>query len=127
MIPYSGTIGARVVDLRPGYARLTLADRRRVRNHLRSIHAVALLNLGEITTGLAVFSTTSTAMRGILVEIRAEYLKKARGKLVSSAEFSLPETLADNIACKVEARIEDQAGDTVSIVTATWLLGYRPT
>ena len=126
-IPYSGSIGARVVELRPGHVCLTLADRRSVRNHLESIHAVALVNLGEITTGLAVFSTTSDAMRGILVDIHAEYLKKARGKLLSRAEFGLPENLADNTPCKVEARIEDQAGDTVCIVTATWLLGYRET
>ena len=125
MIPYSGSIGARVVELRQGYASLSLVDRRRVRNHLESIHAVALLNLGEITTGLAIFSTTTPAMRGILVEIRAEYQKKARGKLSSIAEFRLPEQLADNTPCEVEARIEDEAGDTVCIVTATWLLGYR--
>lgn len=124
-IPYSRSIGARIDELRPGYARLELADRRRVRNHLNSIHAIALTNLGELATGLALFSSTSDNMRGILTEIHTQYLKKARGELTASAEFRLPETLADDTPCRVEARIQDRAGDTVAVVRATWLVGYQ--
>ncbi|MGD2171620.1 MAG: DUF4442 domain-containing protein [Gammaproteobacteria bacterium] len=124
-VPYSGSIGARVEEISPGYARLRLADRRRVRNHLNSIHAIALVNFGEIASGLALFSVISANMRGILTDIRAQYLKKARGKLTASASFVAPDRLEDDTTCEIETRILDREGDLVCIVTATWLLGYR--
>ncbi|MCP4390201.1 MAG: DUF4442 domain-containing protein [Gammaproteobacteria bacterium] len=123
--PYSGTIGARVEEIRPGYARVTMRDRRRVRNHLQSIHAIALVNLGEISTGLAVLSNFSGNMRGILVGIQVDYLKKARGELTAIAEFQMPLTLEDNTPCEVEARLQDRSGETVTLVRATWLVGYK--
>ena len=123
--PYSGTVGARVEEIRPGYARVTLRDRRRVRNHLQSIHAIALVNLGEISTGLAVLSSVSDNMRCILLGIQAEYLKKARGKLTAVAEFQLPQPLEDNTPCEVEAQLKDESGATVTVVKATWLIGYK--
>ena len=125
MAPYSSSIGALVEEIKPGYARVSLKDRRRVRNHLHSIHAIALLNLGEIATGLALLSTISANMRGIVLSINADYLKKARGKLTATAEFQLPELLADNTPCAVEAQLKDQTGETVTLVRVTWLIGYK--
>lgn len=123
--PYSGTIGARVVEIRPGYARVTMRDKRRSRNHLRSIHAIALLNLGEIATGLAVLSTISKDMRGIVLNLQADYVKKARGQLTAIAEFELPQILDEDTPCEVEAELRDAADEVVAVVKATWLLGYR--
>ena len=125
--PYSGTIGARVEEIKPGYARVSLKDRRRVRNHLHSIHAIALVNLGEIATGLAVLSSISADMRGIVLGIHADYIKKARGRLTAVAEFQLPEPCDDNTPCEVEAELKDHSGETVAVVKATWLIGYRAT
>lgn len=123
--PYSGSISARVESLSPGQARVSIRDRRRVRNHLKSIHAIALINLGEIATGLAMLSTIPDTMRGIVLGLEAEYLKKARGRLTADASFELPVDIVDNSPVKVTAEIFDQQGDVVTRVHASWLLGMK--
>ncbi len=123
--PYSGTISAHVEALSPGKAKVSIRDRHKVRNHLKSLHAIALINLGEIATGLAVLSTIPNDMRGIILGLEAEYLKKARGKLTATASFKLPAAIDDNTPVKVSADISDQAGDVVTRVHATWLLGFK--
>jgi uncharacterized protein (TIGR00369 family) len=125
LAPYTGSLGARIEEIRPGFARVTLRDRRRLRNHLRSLHAIALINLGELATGLAVLSTLPANMRGIVLDIHADYLKKARGELTATASFQLPSTISEDTACAVEAELQDLSGETVTRVRATWLIGYK--
>lgn len=122
LVPYSGSIGATVEELRPGFARLTLKDRRRVRNHLGSFHAIALANLGELTSGLAVMSGMPPGTRGILKGLEVSYEKKARGLLTctSNSDIVSPN---DNIEHRVEAEIRNRESDVVAVVKALWVLG----
>lgn len=119
-VPYTGSIGARVELLEPGHARVSLRDHRAVRNHLNSIHAIALANLGEVATGLAML-TAATNARGILVGMQIEYRKKARGTLMAECTATPPE-VTEPVDIQVSAPIVDVAGDIVAVVTANWRL-----
>lgn len=122
MVPYSGSIGAVVRELSPGHARVELADRRKVRNHLASIHAVALMNLAELSTGLALNTGLPDDARGILVRLTIEYVKKARGTLTSECSVEPPKT-NERREVDVEAVIRDASGDVVAKAAARWLVG----
>lgn len=120
-VPYSGTTRPRVIALAPGRSRVRLREHRRIRNHLGSIHAVALTNVGELASGLALLTSLPRGVRGIVLELRTEYEKKARGELTASSQVDPPsvETTLDH---EVTAEIRDAEGDRVARVRALWRL-----
>ncbi len=79
--PYTGTIGAKVVELRDGYCKAVMEDRRAVRNHLRCVHAIALANLVEVTGNVALAYSLPDDGRFIIAGMSLEYVKKARGRI----------------------------------------------
>jgi acyl-coenzyme A thioesterase PaaI-like protein len=126
MVPYSGSIAARIRVLEPGYARVELPDRRRVRNHLDSIHAVALLNLAELAGGLAMMAALPAGVRGIVTSLHIDYVKKGRGTLIAECHCQLPAqvaTLSDDMEYKVLATIRDATDNCVARAEVCWRLG----
>jgi len=122
--PYTGSIGARVELLEPGHVRVSLRDRRAVRQHLGSVHAVALVNLAEVTSGLAMLGAAGPGVRGIVTALRIEYHKKARGLLLAES-FATPPTVTEPTDAEVTASITDSEGDVVAVATVTWRLAPR--
>ena len=124
-VPYSGSIGALVEHFEPGHAIVSVRDRRAVRNHLRSVHAIALANLGELSTGLAVLGAMDASVRGILTGLEVSYLRKARGRLTAEARCSVPKVV-EPVDWRVEAAVRDASGAVVAVVTAAWRLAPAP-
>jgi acyl-coenzyme A thioesterase PaaI-like protein len=121
-VPYTGSLGASVLSLAPGCCEVQLRDARRLRNHLHSIHAMALANLGEMATGLALVNGLPKDARAILTGFSIDYLKKARGTLLAQCRCSVP-VRNDPGDVEVNGEIRDSGGAVVAVVRARWRIG----
>lgn len=121
-IPYTSSISPRVLKLERGHATVGLSDTRAVRNHLASIHAIALANIGEFSTGLALMSQMPLGMRAILGSIKVDYLKKARGELRAEAHCDeIPN--GHKTDRFLIGEIFDVENNLVARVEAKWVVG----
>jgi acyl-coenzyme A thioesterase PaaI-like protein len=120
--PYTGTVGGRYVEVHAGYARVELRDRRAVRNHLASVHAIALVNLAEMTSGVALLTALPPDVRGIVTGLSIEYHKKARGLLTCETRAEAPSAVHESMTHAVQATITDREGDVVATCTVHWRL-----
>ena len=125
MVPYSGSIRPHVLQLEPGTALVSIRDQRRLRNHLRSVHAVALANLAELSSGLAMTLALPPDVRGIPVRIEIDYLKKARGTITGRGTAAPPDQVTNDTEAEATAELSDAEGDVVATATVTWKLSPR--
>lgn len=123
--PYTGTIRGHVVELSPGYAKVLMKDRPELRNHLRSVHAIALANLGELAGNIAVAYSLPDDARFIVGGLSIDYLKKARGTLTAESRPALPAVIESNVEVPVVVEIRDAKGDLTTRVTLRTVLGKK--
>jgi uncharacterized protein (TIGR00369 family) len=123
-IPYTGSIGAEVVTLEPGHARVRLTERRAIRNHLNSIHAIALANLAELTGNLALAYSLPDDARFIVTGLSIDYLKKARGVLHGECDCD-PPTVAERREYELQIDIKDASDAIVARAVLKTLVSPR--
>lgn len=121
-VPYTGSIAANVVLLEPGHGVVTLKERRKVRNHLRSVHAIALANLAEMVTGLTLLNSLPDDTRGILTGMQIQYQQKARGVLTADCVCEIPQNNEER-EMQVIGEIKNEVGEVVASATTTWRIG----
>ncbi len=84
--PYFGSIRPRFTVIEPNRAELLIPDRRRVHNHLGTVHAIALCNGLEAAMGALAEATIPADKRWIPKGMEVAYTAKAAGDVTCVAE-----------------------------------------
>ena len=124
--PYFASIAPRIELLEPGRCVGSLRHRRKVNNHIGTVHAIALCNLAELTGGLMVDASVPPSMRWIPKGMSVEYLRKAIGTMraVATPAQAIVEASA-GYELPVDINVTDPAGETVFHARITMWLSPR--
>ena len=125
--PYFSSIKPRMQLLEPGKGVATIRHRRRVSNHLGTVHAIALCNLAEFVGGLTCDVSTPRTMRWIPKGMTVEYRKRATGTLRAEALPERPIVVsAEAYDLPVRVTVTDRKGDAVFVATIAMRVSPRP-
>ena len=123
-IPYTGSIRPEILELQRGLARVRMRDRRFHRNHLKSLHAIAIANLAECASGLSLVPGLPETAQAILTHFEIDYIKKARGTLEAEACCSPPAT-DETVDLEIESVVKNKSGEIVAKARAKWRVGAK--
>lgn len=123
-VPFMHTARLRFQDLSEERAVLTLRNRRRVQNHIHSVHAAAVALLAETATGTLLTMNLSDDRVPLLKSMQVEYHKRAKGDLL--AEATLNASARTRILAEekgeivVPVKVTDESGEEPVRCTMLW-------
>src|SRR5690606_30034113 len=112
----------RIRVLEPGHAEVEIPDIRANRQHLGSVHAITLMNVAEMASGLAMMAGLPEGVRGIVTSLTMTYHKKARGTIRAVSRVTVPTVTVDQ-DFEVVAECLDPSGTVVATGRVFWRLG----
>ena len=124
MAPYTGSISAKVLDVGFGRAEVELREHKAIRNHIHSIHAIALANLAELAGNIGFVYGLPDDARFIVAGLEIDYLKKARGRLLATTSCPVPKT-SERQEYLVPVEIRDESGEVVASARLRTLVGPK--
>jgi len=110
--PYFASIKPHFDELKPGFCQVSIKNRRSVRNHFKTVHAIAMCNMAELAGGMMTDVSIPKKARWIPAGMTVQYVKKAKTDLVAIADGSqIDWTSSGNIV--VPVKVKDTAGEIV--------------
>jgi len=86
LTPYFSSIKPVITELDHGYCSVSMKKRRAVTNHIKTVHAIAMCNMAELSGGLLTEVSLPKGRRWLPSGMSVQYLKKAQTDLIAIAD-----------------------------------------
>jgi acyl-coenzyme A thioesterase PaaI-like protein len=86
LTPYFSSIKPVITELDHGYCSVSMKKRRAVTNHIKTVHAIAMCNMAELSGGLLTEVSLPKGTRWLPSGMSVQYLKKAQTDLIAIAD-----------------------------------------
>lgn len=106
--PYFATIGANFTELRPNFCEVFLRKRRKVQNHIGTVHVIAISNAMEMAMGALAESTIPAHLRWIPKGMTLSYTAKATSDLRVQATTNPEDWKEGDLPVSVKAYRDDE-------------------
>ena len=117
----------RFVELRPDYCELVVPKRRRVHNHLKTVHAIALCNGLEAAMGALAEASIPASKRWIPKGMEVAYTAKATSDITCIAQTDPAAWTGDDPDVPVRVRgVRDDGTVVVEGVIRLWVTARPP-
>jgi acyl-coenzyme A thioesterase PaaI-like protein len=124
--PYFASIRPIMTELRPNYAAVRIRNRRRVHNHIGTVHAIALCNGLEMAMGALAEMTIPADKRWIPKGMEVAYTAKATSDITCIAETDQEQWDAADGDLPVRVRgVRDDGTVVVEGVIKLWVTARR--
>ena len=127
--PYFSSVRPRFTVIEPNHAELVVPDRRRVHNHLGTVHAIALCNGLEAAMGALAEATIPSSRRWIPKGMTVSYTAKAVGDITCVAETDPEQWTSDalpDVGGEVPVRVRGVRDDGEVVIEGTINLWVTP-
>jgi acyl-coenzyme A thioesterase PaaI-like protein len=124
VVPFVGTAGLVIEEMSPERVVVRVANKRRVQNHIRSVHAAAMTLIAETATGFVVGMNVPDDRVPVVKSLQVDFVKRSKGALRAEATLSAEER--ERIAREpkgevlVPVKVTDESGGEPIICKMLW-------
>lgn len=105
--PYFATIKPLITELKPNFCQLAFKKRKRVQNHIGTVHAIAVCNGMEMAMGAVAEASIPKHLRWIPKGMNVQYLAKTNSDVTIEAKASEQTWQVGEQPIVVEAKRDD--------------------